>query len=335
MNYRMMIGCAAAFVTSLTAADQSAKKAIPRASDGHPLLEGVWTNVTITPLERPRDLAGKEFFTPEEALQYEKDHKRNRDIRQRGTVADVTNAYNDFWWDSGTKVVKTRRTSIIVDPPDGRLPALTPERQKQLMAEAAAKRERCKSPGCELDNGGIPGPADRAEDRPLMERCLSFNNAVPMLPTAYNNDYQIVQSPGMVAIDVEMVHQVRRIPIDGSPHVPSNVRAWLGDSRGRWEGDTLVIDTTNFRPEMSFRGSDENLHLIERLTRVDADTIMYRFTVDDPTAFTKPFTGELPMVKADGQLYEYACHEGNLGMSDILSSARADEKKAAAEAAKK
>lgn len=334
MKYRA-IGCAAVLAMSLTAADSSSKNAIPRNPDGHPSFEGVWTNVTITPLERPRNLAGKEFFTPEEAVEYEKEHQRNRDIRQRGTIADVANAYNDFWWDSGTKVVKTRRTSIIVDPPDGRMPPLTAERQKQLAAEAEAKRERCKLPGCEVENSGIPGPADGPQDRPLMERCLSFSNAVPMLPTAYNNDYQMVQSPGMLAIDVEMVHQVRWIPIDGSPHLPSDLRTWLGNSRGHWEGDTLVIDTTNFNPEMSFRGSDENLHLIERLTRVDADTIMYRFTIDDPTAFTKPWTGEIPMVKSEGMLYEYACHEGNQGMMDILSSARADEKRAATEAAKK
>ena len=168
-----------------------------------------------------------------------------------------------------------------------------------------------------------------------MERCLSFGTAAPMLPSAYNNDYQVFQRPGMVAIDVEMVHQVRRIPIDGSAHLPSNVRQWVGDSRGHWEGDTLVVDTTNFTDQTSVRGSDENLHLIERFTRVAPDTLLYRFTIDDPTAFTKPWTGEIPMAKIEGPIYEYACHEGNAGMSGILASARADEKRAAAEAAKK
>ncbi len=328
-----LTGIAAAI--GLAAIPALAQNAIPRAADGHPDLHGVWTNVTITPLERPRNLAGKEFFTPEEAADYEKHSRdtRNKDIRERGTQADVANAYNDFWWDSGTKVVKTRRTSIVVDPPDGRVPALTPERQQQLRAIADAKKARCLQPGCEVENSGLPGPADGPEDRPLMERCLSFNNATPMLPTAYNNDYEIVQTPGFVAIDVEMVHQVRRIPIDGSPHLPANVRQWLGDSRGHWEGDTLVIDTTNFNDETSYRGSDRNLHMIERLTRTDPDTIIYRFTMDDPTAFTKPWTGEIPLVKAEGMLYEYACHEGNMGMTGILSSARADEKKA--ESAKK
>jgi hypothetical protein len=163
-----------------------------------------------------------------------------------------------------------------------------------------------------------------------MERCLSFGNAAPMVSSAYNNNYEIVQTPGFVGIDIEMVHQMRRIPIDETPHLPSHVREWVGDSRGHWEGDTLVVDTTNFNNLASFRGSDENLHLIERLTRIDADTIIYRFTIDDPTAFTKPWTGEIPFVKSDGLLYEYACHEGNEGMKGILSAARADEKRAAA-----
>ncbi len=329
-----VIGLFALAVSASVTGSAAGGKDIPRTADGHPDLSGIWTNVTITPLERPRNLAGKEFFTEQEALQYEKDHVRNRDVRERGTYEDVANAYNDFWWDSGTKVVKTRRTSIVIDPPDGRIPALTPERQKQLQAIADAHKARCQHPGCEPTPGGIPGPADRAEDRPLMERCLSFANAAPMLPTAYNNDYEIVQTPGFIGIDVEMVHQMRRIPLDGSPHLPSNVREWVGDSRGHWEGDTLVIDTTNFTDQTAWRGSDENLHLIERLTRVDPDTIIYRFTVDDPTAFTKPWTGEIPFVKSEGLLYEYACHEGNLGLADVLSAARTDEKKAA-EALKK
>ena len=319
----------------VVAAPVFAQNGVPRTADGHPDLSGIWTNVTITPLERPRDLAGKEFFTEQEVAAYEKDHVRNRDVRDnKGTDADVANAYNDFWWDSGTKVVKTRRTSIVVDPPDGRIPALTPERQRQLQAIAAAKRQRCAEPGCELENGGLPGPADGPEDRPLMERCLSFGNAAPMMPSAYNNNVEIVQSPGSVGIEVELGHQMRLVPIDGSPHLPANVRQWVGDSRGHWEGDTLVIDTTNFTGKTAFRGSDENLHLVESVTRTDADTIIYRFTVDDPTAFTKPWTGEIPFVKTAGPLYEYACHEGNIGLAGILSSARTEERKAA-EASKK
>lgn len=326
MNARTMC-----LMVSTTLILSAADNRVPRSADGHPDLSGIWTNATITPLERPRELAGKEFFTAEEAAQYEKTHVRNRDNRSeiKGTVNDVLLAYNDAWWDSGTHIVKTLRTSMIVDPPDGRIPALTEERQRELRAIAEARKVRCQHPGCEPENSGQLGPADGPEDRPLMERCLWFGTAAPLMPSAYNNNYEIVQTPGFVGIDVEMVHQMRWIPIDGSPHLPANVRQWAGDSRGHWEGDTLVVDTTNFNDQVSFRGSDRNLHLIERFTRVDADTIMYRFTIDDPTAFTKSWTGEIPFVKTAGPLYEYACHEGNLGMRDILSSARADEKKAA------
>ncbi len=309
----------------------------PRTADGHPDLQGIWTNITLTPFERPKDLADKEFFTEKEAAEFEKQTFRNRDRRDSDPVRDVANAYNDFWWDSGTRVVKTRRTSIVVDPPDGRVPPLTPERQKQLRALADAVKRRCELPGCEPENSGLLGPADGPEDRPLMERCLSFGTAgPPMLPSAYNNNYQFVQSPSGLAIDVEMAHNVRLIPTDGSPHLPSNIRQWMGDSRGHWDGDTLVVDTTNFTDLTRFRGSDQNLHLIETFTRVDAETLIYRFTVDDPTAFTKPWTGEVPMVKfAKGPRFEYACHEGNSGLAGILASARSDEKKAEAAAKNK
>ena len=340
----LLAGIAAASLLPLSAAaqthSQAAKPAaasagksvpLPRTADGHPDFNGIWTNVTITPMERPRDLAGKEFFTEQEVSAYEKQtvEQRNRDRRDRGTERDVATAYNDFWWDSGTKIVKTRRTSIVIDPPDGRIPALTPERQQQLAGLREAAKRRCEQPGCEPENGGQLGPADGPEDRPLQERCLSFGNAIPMVPTAYNNNYQIVQSRGFLSVNVEMVHDVRRVAIGGSTHLPANVRQWMGDSRGHWEGDTLVIDTTNFTPLTRFRGSDENLHLTERFTLADPDTLLYRFTVDDPTAFTKPWTGEIPMVRAEGPLYEYACNEGNTGLSGILSAARTDERKAA------
>jgi hypothetical protein len=308
---------------------------LPHTPDGRPDFSGIWTNVTITPFERPRDLAGKEFFTEKEAADYEKltVQQRNRDKRNPGSDSDVASAYNDFWWDSGTRVVKTRRTSIVVDPPDGRVPALTPERQKQLADRVAAIKKRCELPGCEAENSGQLGVADGPEDRPLMERCLAFQSGgPPMLPSAYNNNYQIVQSPNLLAVDIEMAHDVRRIPLDGSPHLPAHVRQWMGDSRGRWEGDTLVVDTTNFTDLTRFRGADQNLHLTERFTYLDAETIIYRFTVDDPTAFTKPWTGEIPMVRAKGPLYEYACNEGNSGLAGILSSARTDEKKAVEQA---
>jgi hypothetical protein len=310
---------------------------VPRSRDGHPDLEGIWTNKTITPLERPKDLGNKAFFTEAEAKAYTKSTLARNDKDQRGGgVRDVLNAYNAFWWDSGTKVLMNMRTSIITDPPDGRIPALTPQRRAQLDEEALAVKVRCERPGCAVANSGQVSPADKATDLDLMTRCISFGTVVPMLPSAYNNDYQIVQSPGMVAIDTEMVHDVRRIPTDGSPHLPLSVREWTGDPRGHWEGDTLVVDSTNFiSGEGRMRAADQNLRLTERFKRVSPDVLLYQFTVDDPTAFTKPWSGEIPMTKSDGLLYEYACHEGNIGMRDIIIAAKADEKKAAEQAAGK
>jgi hypothetical protein len=309
---------------------------MPRTPDAHPDLQGIWTNKTVTPLERPTALGNKAFFTPEEAKAFTQDTLEKNDKDQRGGgVRDVLHAYNAFWWDSGTKVLRNMRTSIITDPPDGRIPPLTPRRQAQLQEQALAVKVRCERPGCAIANSGQLSPADKPEDLDVMTRCISFGTVVPMLPSAYNNDYQIVQGPGVVAIDTEMVHDVRRIPTDGSPHLPANVRAWIGDPRGHWEGDTLVVDSTNFNGETRVRGADENLHLIERFTRVGPDTLLYQFTVDDPTAFTKPWSGEIPMGKTDGLLYEYACHEGNIGMKDIIAAAKADEKKAAEQPSKK
>ncbi len=309
---------------------------VPRTSDGHPDLQGIWTNKTITPMERPKDLGDKAFFTAEEAKAYTlAARERNNKDRRGGGVRDVLNAYNDFWWDSGTKLLSNMRTSIVVDPPDGRIPPLTPHRQAELEERAEAIKVRCQRPGCAIANSGQLSPSDKPEDLDLMTRCISFGTVVPMFPSAYNNDYQIVQGPGVVAIDTEMVHDVRRIPTDGSPHLPASVREWIGDPRGHWEGDTLVVDSTNFTGETRIRGADESLHLIERFTRTGPDTLLYQFTVDDPTAFTKPWSGEIPMTKTEGPLYEYACHEGNIGMKDIIAAAKAEEKKAAEQAAGK
>jgi len=292
----------------------------PRTSDGQPDLQGIWSNATITPFERPKELAGKEFFTEQEAADYEKRILRegNRDIRGRNAAADVNGAYNEFWFDRGTKVVPTRRTSLLVDPPDGRVPPLTPEAQKAAVVRDEITRR----------------PPEGPEDLALVVRCIVWPVVVPMLPTAYNNNYQILQTPGYVTLLTEMIHDVRIIPLDGRPHIPENIRLWLGDSRGRWEGKTLVVDTTNFNDKTHFRNSDRNLHLIERFTRTDANTILYQFTVEDPTAFTRPWKGEVPLTKAPGPIYEYACHEGNYAMKDILKGARAQEKEAAAGAKK-
>jgi len=304
----------------VAAIGQTAKSAgkswtLPRTADGQPDLEGIWTSGTLTPLERPADLAGKPTLTEKEAAEYEKRalQQGNRDRRDGGADADLGRAYNEFWYDQGKKVVGTRRTSLIVDPPDGLIPALTPEAQNRL--EAAREYGRLH-------------PFDGPEDRPLAERCLSWVTAgPPMLPSFYNNNYQIVQSPGYVAILSEMIHDVRIVPLDGRAHLGGSIRQWMGDSRGHWDGDTLVVDTTDFNGKAPFRGSDQKLHLVERFTRVDRDAMLYEFTVDDPSTFTKPWTAQVPMTKTEGPIYEYACQEGNYALRGVLAGARAEEKR--------
>ena len=301
-----------------------------RTPDGQPDLQGVWDYRTITPLERPIALGGKQFFTTEEAANFEKEENRrqNRDLIDpaKGGAQYPPGGvvpYNEFWYDRGNQISGSRRTSLIVDPPDGRLPPRTPEGQKTADARAAAQR---------ADQLGRP-QADSYEDRPLTERCiLGFNSGPPMTPGAYNNNVQLFQNAGYVLIFNEMVHDARLVPLDGRPH--GNVRQWLGDSRGHWEGDTLVVDTTNFYGGTSLAGSSANMHLVERFTRVDADTLLYEFTVDDPSTWTKLWTAQVPMKKSQDQIYEYACHEGNYAMLNMLAGARAQER-AAEEAGKK
>ena len=296
----------------------------PHTPDGQPDLEGIWNSSTLTPLERPAPLADKEFLTAQEAADYERSLLRitNRDRRDGSAEDDLNRAYNDSWYDSGTKIVKTRRTSLIIDPPDGRIPPFTPEAQTREEARAEDRRRRG------------PDPADSWEDRSLGERCIT--RGAPKLPGGYNNNFQIVETSRYVAILQEMIHEVRMIPLDGRPHINKNIRQWLGDSRGHWEGNTLVVDTTNFTGKIvsnafnCCRGAGANLHLIERFTRVDNDTIDYRYTVDDPTTYTRQWTAAIPMTKVEGPLYEYACHEGNYGMANLLSGARAQEKTAEA-----
>ncbi len=309
---------AAAFAASQTGPAKPAGKsyAPPRTPDGQPDFQGIWSNAVLTPLERPADLKDKQFFTKEEEAAYVKRmiEQGNKDSRaDAGTDADVARAYNDFWWDRGTGIVKTLRTSLITDPPDGLIPPLTPLAQKRAAQVKEARRLH---------------PADGPEDRPLGERCILLNSAgPPMMPSAYNNNYQIVQSAANVVILNEMVHDGRVIPLDGRPHVPAGIRLWMGDSRGHWEGNTLVIDTTNFTGQTPFRGSGENLHLTERFTRMDAETLLYEFTVDDPESFTRPWSAAIPSTRTTGPILEYACNEGNYGMTGLLSAARAEEKK--------
>jgi hypothetical protein len=325
-------GSVAAQEPASSAAADAAKLAaknwvVPRLKDGHPDLQGIWTNKSVTPFERPKELGTKEFFTPDEAKEFmaKMRERGDRDVRT-DDVRDVLNAYNGFWWDSGTKVLPNMRTSIVTDPPDGRIPPMTAERQAQLAAERKATEARCKQPGCAVANSGQLAPADEPQALDLMTRCISFGTVVPMLPTAYNNNYQIVQSDGVIAIDTEMVHQVRRIPTAERPHLPSSVRQWFGDPRGHWEDDTLVVETTNFKGDFFGRmaAADENLKVTERFKHVAPDILLYQFTVEDPTAWTAPWSGEIPLTRIDGLLYEYACHEGNRGMQNILSAARQD-----------
>jgi hypothetical protein len=280
-----------------------------------PDLQGIWTNATVTPLERPKQFEGKEFLTKAEAAEFEKQavYEANGDRRDGSADADVGRAYNEFWRDRG-KVVSTMRSSLIFDPPDGKVPPLLPEAKKRNDDIAAARRK-------------LGGPLDGPEGRSLQERCLLTPQAgPPMLPANYNSNYQIVQTANYVAILVEMIHDARIIPLDGSPHVPKNVRSLMGDSRGHWEGKTLVVETTNFSDQTSFRGASENLRVIERFTRTDENTLLYQFTIEDPTTWAKPWSGEIPMKKVTAPLYEYACHEGNYGIAGVLSGARAEDK---------
>ena len=309
---------AAALITvPLTAQSPAAKKtawSMPRMADGHPDLQGIWTNATITPLQRPEQFAGKATVTDAEAAKFENPNNANLygDQRNSDPERDRDHAYNALFFDRGTELARVdgvKRTSLIIDPADGKLPAITAEARKRL---AARRRNRF----------------DSVKDRPLGERCIlgfGSTSGPPMMPVLYNNNYQIVQNAQDIMMLVEMVHDVRHIHMDRTEHLPSKVRLWLGDSIGHWEGDTLVVDTTNFTDKTGYRGSSENLHVIERFTRVDPDTVLYRFTVDDPETFTQPWTAEYPFRATAGPIFEYACHEGNYAMPDILGGARAAE----------
>jgi hypothetical protein len=285
---------------------------------GDPDLEGIWTNATLTTLQRAPELGTKAFFTADEAAAWEKQRVQATNADRPLSAGDV-GAYNDAFFERGTRGVKSRRTSIIIDPPDGRIPALTPDAQQKV--DARTKHEAVS-------------PADRPEDRWLTERCILFGATVPMLPEPYNNNYRIVQSPGYVTILVEMNHDARVIPLDARPHLSSRVQQWIGDSRGHFEGNTLVVDTRNLKfNEKSRFGvgylnglSDENLRVVERFTRTDATTLTYQATIEDPTVFVKPWTVEISMDRTNGPPYEVACHEGNYGMSNILSGHRAEER---------
>jgi hypothetical protein len=285
---------------------------------GDPDLEGIWTNATLTTLQRAPELGTKAFFTPEEAAAWETQRIQATNADRPLRPGEV-GAYNDAFFERGTRGVKSRRTSLIIDPPDGRIPAFTPAAQARV--DARQKHEAVS-------------PADRPEDRWLTERCILFGATVPMLPEPYNNNYRIVQSPGYVTILVEMNHDARVIPLESRPHLSSTIQQWIGDSRGRFEGNTLVVETRNLKfNEKSRFGvgylnglSDANLRVVERFTRTDANTLTYQATIEDPTVFVKPWTVEISMDRTQGPLYEVACHEGNYGMFNILSGHRAEER---------
>ena len=303
--------------TTLAAAQAPKKWTAPRTPDGQPDLQGFWTNSSYSPLERPKNVT-KEFYSKEEALELEKKAaEQETEQTAPGTVADVHYDFTQFALDRNQSAhALNLRTSLIIDPADGRLPPLTAEGEKR----AADRAEGAK----------LVGRWDSAQSNELDDRCMIFVGAgPPMLPAGYNSNYQIVQAPGYVMILFEQNHDVRVIPLDGRPHIPRNMRQWIGDSRGRWDGNTLVVETTNFNGKNPLRGSSENLRVVERFTRLDADTIDYKFTVEDESTWTRPWTAALPLKKTVGPLFEHACHEGNYGLYNTLVGARLEEKKAA------
>ena len=295
------------------ALDQMAEATVPRTAWGQPDLQGVWDFRTITPLQRPEDLAEREFLTEEEAAELEQ-NAANRDVRlweagpRRTEAGGNVGAYNSFWMDRGLRVVETRRSSLIVDPPNGRMPAMTPDAQRRAEERRDYLREN---------------PAASWENFSAGVRCiLGFNAGPPFTPRAYNNNMQLFQTPDHVVIVTEMVHTARIVPLDGRPRLDSDIRQWSGDSRGRWEGDTLVIETRNFDAKRRWRNTTEGARLVERLTRVDADTLNYEFTITDPETWVSPWTASVPLALSDESMYEYACHEGNYSMPLMLGGQR-------------
>ena len=321
--------------------DTAATWTPPRTPDGRPDLQGFWTTQTFTPLERPEHLGGKEFFTEEEAAALHQqftaegvdplarsainlDSAEERETRLYQTNRDdgtYVHYDNELWLRTAVpKGLSSRRTSLITDPPDGQIPPLTPEAERRMAAARQARRQR--------------GAFDGYEIRPLSERCIVWpHSGPPMLPPAYNDIHQIFQTPDHVVVFTELTNNSPRIiPLDGRPFISDKIRQFPGDSRGHWEGDTLVVETTNFTDKTRFQRSSEALHVVERFTRVDADTILYEFTVDDPTSWTSPWSAEIPMVKTEGPLFEYACHEGNYDVRHLLEIYRNLEIQAAADA---
>ena len=310
-----------------------AAQTVPQTPWGRPDLQGIYDYWTFTPLERPAEFADRDVLTAEEAAvaaQQRKAAALARDVPPPpGSVASV-GAYSQAVWTDRTRATALTQPSLLVDPPDGKLPPLTPQAQHRAEAHRAAGWHPVR-----LRVGGVN--ADGPEARGVSERCIvGFSTGPPMLPGGNNNIVQLFQTPGYIVILHEMIHDARIIPLDGHAPLPTSIRQWLGTSRGHWEGNTLVVDTTNFTdktgsfstsfPDFVSLGSAERLHLRERLTRVDSETVMYEFTVEDPATFARPLTGRFPLNRTDTPVYEFACHEGNRGMFNMLSGARAEER---------
>ena len=316
-----MLAPAAAFAQSAEA---------PRTPWGDPDIGGVWDYWTFTPLQRPEDLADRDTLTDEEAAALAQELNAEALARDLAAPPGSPGGYSQAVWTDRARATALTQTALIVDPPDGRIPPLTPEAEAREEARLAGDGQPVR---IRVGGYGVAGP----EERGVAERCLlGFSTGPPMLPGGYNNNIQVFQTPDAIVLLLEMNHDVRVVPLDGRPALTDDIRQWMGSSRGRWEGDTLVVDTRNFTHRTaSFSltglafGSAEGLHLVERFTRVDGDTLLYEFTVNDPATFTRSFSGRLPMNRSDLPLYEYACHEGNYGMENLLRGARAEEREAA------
>ena len=322
---------------SRSAADTTSAGSVPRTPEGRPDLQGLWTTQTFTSLERPDHLAGKEFFTAEEAAALHQQltaegvdpsardainiadaEAREKRLHQTNREPAYIHYDNAIWLRTPVpKGLSSGRTSLITDPRDGKIPPLTQEANRRAAAEAEASRQ--------------PSAFDSYETRPLPERCIAWaHQGPPILPPAYNDIHQIFQTPDYVVVFTELsTNPARIIPLDGRPHISDQLRQYAGDSRGRWEGDTLVVETTNYNDKRRWRGSTRALHVVERFTRVDANTIHYEFTVDDPNTWTRPWSAEIPMVKTEGRLFEYGCHEGNHDIRHILEIHRNLDQQAA------
>ena len=324
MSFRIALPVGLIVLLPLAAAAQSAQDTVPRTAWGAPDLQGIYDFGTATPFQRPAELEGRATFTAEEAAVQEQINAAQ--FAEGLNTENLTPPnYNNFWFDNGSGVLPTQQSSLVVDPPDGRLPAFTEQQERIFEAERAAGGRPAR-----MNFGGIG--VDGPEDRGLAERCLlGFNSGPPLMPSAYNNYMQVFQTEDYVVILTEMVHEARIVPLDGRDHLSRSIPQWLGDGRGRWEGDTLVIETENFRADRGMTiggnspGPSDKMLLTERLSRLNDDYLLYEYTYDDAEVYSSTFSVSIPLRRTDNAVYEYACHEGNYGLMNILVGARAEE----------